>query len=103
VTIKTLRRRLDRIESDRVGKLPVLMIWDDGVDPDIELQAEKAERECRQLMALQQRDAMAYWMFCVVAQRSRFLAGRRAHYRRYRTDIRRESLKCRRWIFAAYP
>ena len=52
VTIKTLRRRLDRIESDRLGKQPVLMIWDDGDDPDIELQAEKAERDVRQVMVL---------------------------------------------------
>ena len=52
MTIKTLRRRLDRLESDRSGNQPVLMIWDDGVDPDIELQAEKAKREGRQVMVL---------------------------------------------------
>ena len=52
MTIKTLQRRLDRLETDRRGDRSVLLLWDDGDDPNIEHKAEKAQREGRRVIVL---------------------------------------------------
>ena len=50
MTIRSLRRRLDRLEQDLKPDLPVLMLWHDGNDRDIERQAEKARAAGRQVI-----------------------------------------------------
>lgn len=55
MTTKTLRRRLDRLESNRRGNHTVLMLWGNDDDPDIKRQAEMAKREGRQVLVLRWR------------------------------------------------
>jgi hypothetical protein len=39
MTLRNLRRRLERIEADRQPKLPPLILWHDGDDRNIQWQA----------------------------------------------------------------
>jgi hypothetical protein len=55
MTLRHLRRRLDRIEADRQPKLPPLILWHDGDDRDIQRQAEIARAQGRQVMLIRWR------------------------------------------------
>ena len=48
-TLRSISKRLDKIEQARKPDLPVLMLWHDGDDRDIERQAEKARAQGRQV------------------------------------------------------
>ena len=57
MTVKNLRRRLDRLEKARKPDLPVLMLWHDGDDRDIERQAVKARAQGRKIMTIRWQSA----------------------------------------------